>query len=130
MAIPVVTGHDLQSYTPGLRLLSGSFAVNGSSAPVAAGIKGTGFTVARSGTGVYTITLTAPIVDVVALHVSRTEATAGTFLVSATAYESASRTFTITTTTPAAQDTASNVAADTSNRISFILTVKTIKGTK
>jgi hypothetical protein len=130
MAIPTVTGHDFQGYTPGLRVLTGSFATNGSSDPAEASTKGVGFTVARSGTGVYTITITAPIVDVVAMQVTRSEGTAGTFLVSPSAYSTSTRQFTVTTTTPGAPSTASNVAAATDNRINFSLFVKTIKGSK
>lgn len=129
MTAPIVVGHDLQSYTPGLRILAGSFATNGSSSPAAAGIKGVGFSVAFTSTGLYTVTLTAPLVDVTSLQVDRTEATQGTFLVSPTPYSTTTRTFTIRTTTPAAADTLSNVAAAANNRISFLLVGKTVKGT-
>lgn len=126
----IVTGYDLQSYTPGLRVLSGSFAPNGSSALVATSTKGVGFTVSRSTTGTFLVTLTAPIVDVVSQLVGRTENTAGTFLVTSTAYSTSARTFTIKAVTPSAQDTAADVAAHANNRIHFTLTVKTVKGTK
>lgn len=130
MTTSVVTGYDLQSYTPGLRVISGSFAPNGSSALVATATKGVGFTVSRSGVGTFLVTLTAPIVDVVSQLVGRTENTAGTFLVSSTAYSTSARTFTITAVTPSAQSTAADVAANANNRINFTLTVKTVKGTK
>lgn len=130
MAIPIVTQHPVHGYSPGYAVIAGSFATNGSSAPASTSVIGTGFSVARSNTGLYTVTLTVPVVDVVSMNVSRTESTAGTFLVSPTSYVSASRTFTIRTTTPAAPDTASNVAAATHNKIHFTLIVKTIKGSR
>jgi hypothetical protein len=126
----VVTGYDLQSYTPGLRVISGSFAPNGSSALASSSTKGVGFTVSRTGVGTFLVTLTAPVVDVVSQLVGRTENTAGTFLVTSTAYSTSARTFTIKAVTPAAQDTAADVAANANNRINFTLTVKTVKGTK
>ena len=43
---------------PGEVRISGSFVVNGASAPTEANIKGTGFTVSPPSTGVYTVTLT------------------------------------------------------------------------
>lgn len=130
MATPIVAGYDLQGYTPGLRVLCGSFAPNGSSALDSASTKGTGFAVSRTGVGTFLVTLKAPVVDVVAMHVGRTENTAGTFLVTSTAYSTSARTFTVKAVTPAAQDTAADVSAHANNRINFTLAVKTVKGTK
>lgn len=46
--------------------LSGSWATNGTSNPVATTVKGTGYTVARTGVGTYQIQTTEPFTDVIA----------------------------------------------------------------
>jgi hypothetical protein len=50
--------YDAQAVNPEVKILAGSFLPNGSSAIVNASNTGAGFTVAYTGTGIYTITLT------------------------------------------------------------------------
>jgi len=47
----------MQALGKGVKLVSGSFAPNGAGAVSSASVKGKGFTVARTGVGVFTITL-------------------------------------------------------------------------
>jgi hypothetical protein len=55
--------NDVQTLPKGVKVLAGSFAPNGSSAVSSASVKGLGFTVARTGTGVFTLTLQDAYVD-------------------------------------------------------------------
>ena len=48
---------DVQSANPEVKIIAGSFAPNGSSAIAATSNEGAGWSVARSGTGQYTVTL-------------------------------------------------------------------------
>lgn len=99
----------------GLVILPGSFATNGSSSPAAASNLGTGFTVARTGTGVYTVTLSDRYTSAVAILTSRHGAIDD---VKASTYTASTRVFTITTLV---SGSAADVAANAANRVSFVL---------
>lgn len=66
MAISIAAGCNgqLQVYGFGIVLVLGSFALNGSSSPVAANNKGKGFSVVRTSAGLFTITFVNSAISV------------------------------------------------------------------
>ena len=60
----------VQSLAKGVKIIAGSFAPNGTSAVAATSNKGIGFSVARTNTGIFTITLEDSYVDLLAANCS------------------------------------------------------------
>ena len=60
----------LQALGKNIKVICGSFAPNGGSAVSSSSVKGLGFSVARTGAGIFTITLQDSYVDVVAVQAS------------------------------------------------------------
>lgn len=128
MANTVSTLHDFKAASQGLALFAGSFDTNGASAP--ADVEGVGLTVTRTAAGTYSVSVAHLATDVLFLSVTRSEAAAGDFVVSNTAFDASTRSFTVTTATSAAPTVAADVAADADNRINVLLLLRTVKGAK
>lgn len=92
------TTHPIRGTQPEQLIVAGTFRPNGSSAIAAANNKGFGWSVARTGTGVYTVTLDERLPDHVAFHVNaRTTTTTHEILAQISAYSAANKTITIRT---------------------------------
>ncbi len=108
----------ISAITPGLVAVPGSFAPNGSSALVATAVKGKGFSVAYTSTGLYTITFQDVWPVMVACTATLQEATAGDQYVTVGTYVAASKTLVITAW-DASDGAVADVAANANNRINF-----------
>lgn len=104
-------------------VIAGSFAPNGSSAISAAGNKGRGFTVARTGTGTYTITLSEAWSQCDAAVASLQLATADDKFVTVGPIDMSAKTIVIYAWDISGGALA-DVAADANNRINFILVLR------
>lgn len=102
----------------------GSFSTNGTSTPTAT--KGRGFTVARTGVGVFTVTLAESYFDVIAVTASLSLATAAKQMVQVTGWTApttqGSRAVVTLTTMASDTGTAADIAAATGNVVSFHIT--------
>jgi phage tail sheath protein FI len=115
----------LKSRTNAISMVYGSFAPNGSSAVASTSLKGKGFSVARTGTGVFVITLskTPPWYEIVYCDVKLHMGTpTGATACMTTHTLSTTGTVTITATDIAAA--AADVAAAATNRIDFCLALR------
>jgi hypothetical protein len=102
--------------------LSGSFAPNGASAVSAASNKGRGFTVARTGTGQFTLTLTDKWAELVSANATLQLATPADSQVQWGACDVVSaKTLVLTVLTAGV---AADVAANAGNRINFDLCLR------
>jgi len=111
--------HNVRSHRQGHIIVAGSFGTNGTSSPASTGIKGQGFTVARTGTGVFTVTLSDKYADADAITVTAHGTAIEDFQVGA--YNSSAGTFTITTLV---SGSAADVASGAANRLSFTCHMK------
>lgn len=102
-------------------LIAGSFAPAGTGAPTAA--KGSGFSVARSGVGVFTITLDKIYPDMLSAVCSLQLATAADQYVLGGTYTAASGTFVINVWDVSGAALA-DISANANNRVNFILAMK------
>lgn len=100
--------------------ISGSFAPAGTGAVTA--VKGRGFTVARSGAGVFTITLDRIYQDLISANACVQLATAADMAAQIGSYSKANRTLVIRTVVAA---TETDIAADANNRVHFDLVLVT-----
>lgn len=104
--------HNMQSYSRGTIYLAGAFRPNGSSAVDNDLNKGHGFTVARSATGVYDVTIEDSFTDFVSIMCNLSHATLADEYVRPGTIDIANNTFEILAhdgATPAALDIASDV---------------------
>ncbi len=100
----------------GLVIIAGSFAPNDSSAISADSRQGTGWSVARSNTGLYTVTFSDKYAALVSFGCWLQLATPAAQVLCAGVYTAASKTITITNFT---SGSAADIAADANNRIHF-----------
>jgi hypothetical protein len=122
----------LKSRTNSIHYINGSFAPNGSSAVASTSYKGKGYTVARTGTGTFVITLdkTPPWYEIVSAHVQLHMGTpTGAYASMTTHTLGTTGTVTIKTyipTSPAGvfQVDAADVAAAATNRVDFKLALR------
>lgn len=111
--------HDLGTYSRDRVLISGSFAPNGSSALAATSTYGTGFTVAYTSTGLYTITFADSYAQLEAFVCTLQLASGADTFLQAGSYSSANKTITIRNWDVSGAAVA-DIAADANNRINFI----------
>lgn len=99
--------------------VAGSFAPNGSSALVATGTKGLGFTVAYTSTGLYTITFSDKYADLVSMQAQLQLTTGDDKFVQIGAVDLSAKTIQIRVW-DASSAAVSDVAAAAGNRINFV----------
>ena len=100
--------------------ISGSFAPNGSSALASSGVRGKGFTVARTSTGLFTITLADQYAKLVSATAGLQLATGDDKVLQFGTYVAASRTLELRVWDVSGAAVA-DIAADANNRIHFDL---------
>ena len=105
----------------GLEVITGSFAPNGSSALDQSSVKGVGFSVAYTSTGLYTITLQDVYASLVSATATFQMATATDVKPQFGAYVAASKTLVLRSIAVAS---VTDIAANANNRISFVLVLK------
>jgi hypothetical protein len=108
--------YEMKAVKQGLVVIAGSFAPNGSSALSSASTLGAGFTVARTGVGVFTVTLSDKYT---ACHSIVPAGMGAAIFIEASAWNSSTNSFTITNLDDVA-GSAADVAANAANRINFI----------
>jgi hypothetical protein len=111
--------HRIDTAERNRRLIAGSFAPAGAGAVTA--VKGEGFTVARTGVGVFTITLDNFYRDLDCAEACIQLAVAADTYAQVGAYDAAARTLVVRTVTAGA---AADIAADADNRVHFQLMVR------
>ncbi len=107
---------------PGMQIMAGSFAPNGSSAVAATSVKGKGFTVAYTSTGLFRVTLLAPYRALIAGFCNIHEPTVTDNVAKFLTTDVTAGTVDITVE---AAGSAANVTADAAARISFCLFLAT-----
>lgn len=100
-------------------VVKGSFAPNGASALDATAVKGRGFSVARSGVGIFTVTFDAVGVDLVSTLASLRLNASANSMAQPGAYDATAKTLIIRTLTAGAD---ADIAANANNRVSFEVT--------
>jgi len=100
----------------GLVVIAGSFAPNGSSAISAASNEGLGWSVARTNTGLYTITFSDKYAALVSFDLTLQMNTPAAQVLCAGAFSQSGKTITITNFT---SGSAADIAANANNRIHF-----------
>ena len=111
----------IQGLVHGHKIIVGSFRPNGSSALVSSQVTGRGFSVARTSTGLYTVTFVDPYPQLVGFSFSARVSDATPVIVQGGAWSAANKTLVIrvlkeTTGTLAVAD----LASDADNVISFV----------
>lgn len=120
--------YDVQSANPHVKIIAGSFAPNGSSAVDATSNQGTGWTVARGGTGSFTVTLDSKYPGIVSATATLAlNAVADSKLQLGAIDVSSAKTVVINNITGA---TAADIAANANNRIHFCLVLRNTDLTK
>lgn len=106
-----------------LTVIEGSFAPNGSSAPT--GAKGNGYTVARTGTGKYVVTLDDGYADILKATAGLQDATLGSAaqVTNVTKNTSPTRSTIEITTFTVSTSTAADLAADAQTRVNFSISL-------
>lgn len=111
---------EIKALSPGLIVIGGSFAPNGASAVSATSRKGMGWSVARTGTGQFTITFNDKFVDLVSAIATLQLNAAAASVVQVGAWDSSAKTLILTVLTESAGAlAAADVAANANNRIHF-----------
>ena len=113
--------HDMQHQEPQVKVVSGSFAPAGTSAPTT--VRGKGFTVARTGVGQFTITLDKRYPELLDFQATLQLATATDQFCVAGAVDLSAKTAIITVWDVSGTG-AADVAANANNRVNFSLTFK------
>lgn len=108
-----------RSLNPEAVCIAGSFAPNGSSAVSAASRKGRGFTVARTSTGLFTVTFTDKFAALLSATASLQQATAGDQTILVGTWTASTKALILTVWDISAAAVA-DVAADANNRINFV----------
>ena len=120
--------YDVQALNPHVKIIAGSFKPNGSSAVANTDNTGTGFTVARSGTGSFTVTLDAKYPGLLSGQCSLALNAVADSKVQFGAIDVASaKTVVINVITTAS---AADIAANANNRIHFCLMLRNTSLTK
>lgn len=102
----------------GVVVIAGSFAPNGSSAVAASSVKGRGFTVARSNTGLFVVTFTDKWKELLSATGGIQLASAGDQVLQFGDYDASASTIEIRVWDISGPGVA-DIAADTNNRINF-----------
>jgi len=118
---------DVQALNPHVKLIAGTFKPNGSSAIDNTANKGAGWTVARTGTGEYTVTLDDVYPGLLSAQVSLQHNGAGDKKVHWGAIDLAAKTLKIFAITTAS---AADLAAHASNHVHFLLVLRNTDMTK
>lgn len=108
-----------QAYQLGTIVLSGSFAPDTASAPTA--LKGAGFSVVHTSTGVFTVTLDKQYAELVSANATLQLATAADTQCQIGSVSLSGKTFVINVLTAG---TLADVAANANNRVNFVLVVR------
>lgn len=111
----------LQGLGKGVKVIAGSFAPNGSSAVSASSRKGKGFTVARTGTGQFTITLQDAYVALLSASLSLQLASADDKFLQLGAVDVVSAKTIVINVWDVSGAAAADIAANAGNRINFVL---------
>lgn len=111
----------IQALGKGIKVISGSFAPNGASAVASTSVKGKGFSVARTGAGVFTITLQDAYVALLAGHCSLQLATAADQYVQLGAIDVVSAKTVVINVWDISDAALADIAANAGNRIHFTL---------
>lgn len=111
----------IQGLGKGIKVISGSFAPNGSSAVAATSVKGKGFSVARTNQGVFTITLQDAYVALLAGHCTLQLATAADQYVQLGAIDVVSAKTVVINVWDISDAALADIAANAGNRIHFTL---------
>ena len=114
---------DVQTLGKGIKVIAGSFAPNGSSALSAAAVKGKGFTVAYTSTGLYTLTLQDKYVDLISAVCQVQLAAGDDKYLQVGSYSAANKTLEIRCW-DASGAAVADIAANANNRINFVLVMK------
>ena len=119
---------DMQALNPHVKIVCGSFKPNGSSAVVAADNTGAGWTVARGGVGIFTVTLGDTYPGILSATCSVALSAVADTKVQFGAIDVASaKTLVINVVTTAS---AADIAANAANRIHFCLVLRNTDMTK
>ena len=111
--------YPVQALNPQMKIIAGSFLPNGSSAVASATTTGQGYTVARTSTGLFTITLTDKYNSLLSGQVSLAlNAVAQTVVQFGAIDVSSAKTITINAVT---SGSAADIASNANNRIHFLL---------
>jgi len=117
--------HDVQALNPGIKIIAGTFKPNGSGAVDNTANVGNGFTVARTGTGQYTVTLDDGYPGLISAQATAAlSSAAATFMQITGAHDvSSAKTivFTALTTSTTAAPAATDIAAHAHNHVHFVL---------
>lgn len=118
--------HQIQAPNKEVKIIAGSFAPNGSSAVAATGVKGKGFTVARTSTGLFTITLLDKFYELLDFQHSLQLAAADDKITQGGAVSLSAKTVQVRVWDISGAAVA-DVAADAGNRINFCLAFRNTK---
>jgi hypothetical protein len=116
----------LQAYGKKTAIIAGSFAPNGTAPVAASSRRGLGFTVARSDTGVFTVTLSKPFNKILSATASLQLASAAVGFCTIGATSPSAGTIVINVHNETAY---ADVAADANNRINFFFVLKNASST-
>lgn len=111
----------IQALGKGIKVISGSFAPNGSSAVSAASVKGKGFSVARTSAGLFTITLQDSYIALLSAHADLQLATGDDKFCQLGAIDVVSAKTIQVRVWDIADAAVADVAAAAGNRINFVL---------
>lgn len=115
--------HNVQSTSPEVKEIDGSFAPAGTGAPT--DVNGKGFTVARTGVGTYLITLSNKYPKLLAATATMQMASATDIVPQFGTYDAAAKTLVLRLQAAAV---ATEVAANANNRVNFVLKFKNTSG--
>ena len=115
---------DVGTRQRGVVIIAGSFAPNGSSAVSSASVLGKGFTVARSNTGVFTITLTSKYARCLSATASLALSTPGDQVLQWGAIDVASAKTLVLNVWDISGAAVADISANAANRIHFCLVLQ------
>ena len=122
------TFYDVQAVNPGVKIIAGTFKPNGSSAIDNTANAGAGFTVERTGTGQYTVTLDDGYPGLISAQATAAlNSAAATFMQITGAHDvTTAKTivFTALTTSTTAAPAATDIAAHAHNHVHFVLVLR------
>ena len=122
------TFYDVQAVNPGVKIIAGTFKPNGSSAIDNTANAGAGFTVERTGTGQYTVTLDDGYPGLISAQATAAlNSAAATFMQITGAHDvTTAKTvvFTALTTSSTAAPVAADIAAHAHNHVHFVLVLR------
>ena len=122
------TFYDVQAANPGVKIIAGTFKPNGGSAVDNDSNVGTGFTVARTGTGEFTVTLGDSYPGLISAQATTALNTAAATFMQITGAPDVTTAktvvFTALTTTSTAAPVATDIAANANNHVHFVLLLR------